>query len=122
MSKPKVLVIDDQIDVAEIIAFYLEDDFESTICTDPIEAEKLILDKDWDLIVSDLIMPHKTAKDYLNLKEKHGLKIPIAIISGKAENDEDVLDLLNKGAALFIRKPILNAQEFLDKMKSLIKK
>ena len=117
-SKPKALIIDDQPDVAEILAFYMEEHFDSTICSDGSEALKRVSEENWDLIISDLVMPQCSAKDLIAARPDQTK--PFVIVSGKSDTDPEVVSLLKAGASLFVRKPIMSSQEFIAKLMALM--
>lgn len=54
----KILIVEDDILIAEIERDYLEiEDFEVTICQDGQEGLKLALDNEYDLILLDVMLP-----------------------------------------------------------------
>lgn len=105
---PKILIVDDEIDVLEFIAYNLEKEgYRTLIAKDGLEAIRIARQEKPDLIVLDVMMPnldgYSAAEHLRNLKE---LKNTL-IVFLTARNDEDSeLKGFNVGADDYITKPI----------------
>jgi DNA-binding NtrC family response regulator len=102
----RILVIDDELDILMLLRMIVEDntDFEVETTNNPSEALKLLTEKDYNLVISDLKMPGMDGIELLD--ELKGIKpdIPVIIMTayGSLETSEDAMQ---KGVADFITKP-----------------
>jgi DNA-binding response OmpR family regulator len=76
----KILIIEDEPDVARSIKMYLEKaGYTAAYTLDPMEGlEKL---KDFDLLLLDLIMPKISGRAVLREMKSRGIKTPIIVLS-----------------------------------------
>lgn len=122
----KVLVIDDDKNITEIISEYLieADHKRNTICHSFAEAKSLINDEDFDLILTDWNLPDGSCIDVFNsIKDSHSIRTQnatIVVITGRSEID-DVMTLLKYKVEDFIIKPFDN-DEFEEKIEYALKK
>lgn len=100
----RILIVDDEPELANVIAFELEDVGYETICAfSGVEALDIALSKPFDLIVSDIRMPKG---DGVTLLKQIKLKIPllpVVLISGFSDYEDQ--ELLNLGAIRVLKKP-----------------
>lgn len=103
----KVLLIDDEKDFTELTGTLLDfHEFDVDTINEPLEVEKAIQDKQYDLIVTDLMMPHL---DGFELIEKiRSLpayqKTPLIVLTAKPVSDEERKSLLQNDVH-FLMKP-----------------
>ncbi|MDH5559710.1 MAG: response regulator transcription factor [Deltaproteobacteria bacterium] len=104
----KILVIEDQDDLRELIVYNLKKDKNSEIIEVPNANEALIVLEDLsvDLILLDLMLPGLKGFEFLKIiKDKPRLQsIPVVILSAKSE-DKDIVKGLNLGAEDYLTKP-----------------
>src|SRR4030043_123206 len=67
------------------------------------EAMEATLEKKWDIIIADYVMPHFSGLDALKLLKKSGQDIPFIIVSGKIGEDTAV-ELMKAGANDYLMK------------------
>ena len=106
MMSKHILVLDDEEELADLIASQLEFyGFETTVYNNPLEAKEFLQTNSVDLIISDIRMPEMTGdKFYLALKEELQTSTPpIIFITGFAEISKD--DAIELGAKTLIHKP-----------------
>lgn len=115
-----ILIVDDDKEIAEAIAFYLRSEgYEPVIAPDGIEALKLIRSKDVDLIIMDVMMPGLDGiQTTMRIREEHN--IPIIMLSAKSE-DYDKITGLNVGADDYVTKPF-NPLELIARVKSQLRR
>jgi CheY-like chemotaxis protein len=101
----KILVVDDETDLRDIVASELEFMGAEVYQAENVSRAKLILDtKQVDLIVSDIRMPGGTGIDLLNyVKTLNTLAPPIVLITGFA--DISLENAFNQGAEALLSKP-----------------
>ena len=104
VSKQKILIVDDDNNIAELIALYLTKEcFETKIVNDGEEALKEFRKFQPDLIILDLMLPG--IDGYQVCREiRHSSDVPIIMLSAKGETFDKVLGL-ELGADDYIIKP-----------------
>lgn len=105
--KKKVLIVEDNEDLRTLIAESLSDEFQMTQAGDGMEALKLIENTDFDLIISDIMMPHKDGVSLCNdIKSNVNTShIPVVLLTAKTSL-ESKIEGVDSGADLYFEKPI----------------
>lgn len=99
----KILIVDDEIDIAELISDSLNDEgFETIIANKAIDALNLV-DENIDLILLDIMMPNMTGIELCN-KIREKIKCPIIFVSAKASTVDKLVGF-EIGADDYITKP-----------------
>jgi DNA-binding NtrC family response regulator len=102
----QILVVDDEPNMLRLLRTILMDKtgYEVTTTNNPLEVSKLLQEKPYDLVVSDLKMPLVDGMDLIDIIKKIDAKLPIIIITayGTLETAEEAVQ---KGAYDFITKP-----------------
>jgi len=112
----KILIIEDDISIAEIERDFLEmDGFEITIAADGIEGLKQALTNNFNLILLDLMLPGIDGYEICR-KIRTKLDIPILMVTAKIE-DIDKIRGLGMGADDYIAKPF-SPTELVARVKS----
>lgn len=114
----KVLIVDDDKDISELISLILKkDNIESIIINDSLETLKKINsdDFDCDLILLDIMMPGLSGTEICS-KIRDKVNIPIIFVSAKSEMIDKILGY-EIGGDDYITKPFDNT-ELLLKVKS----
>lgn len=114
----KVLIIDDEIGICRLLKTYLEkNSFKADINGDGRTGLIEALNKDYDLIILDFLLPGLNG--FQVLKKLRALKsTPVIIIS--TQDDENVIKFfLQSGANDFVVKPF-NCKGVIDKVNKLI--
>lgn len=100
----KILIIEDEISIAELEKDYLEiSGFKVNICNDGIEGLKEALECDQDLIILDVMLPGIDGFEVLK-KVREEKNTPILLVTAKKE-DIDKIRGLGLGADDYITKP-----------------
>lgn len=101
----KILIVDDEKDIAELISDALCDEgFTTTIVDSAIEALKLIENKEkYDLILLDIMMPGMSGTEFLG-QIRSKISCPVILVSAKS-NIVDKLLGFELGADDYISKP-----------------
>ncbi len=88
-DKIKVVMIDDEIDLCELVKANLEEtgQFEVVVTNKAPAAEEVVLQEKPDIVLLDNVMPERKGQDIAKaLKQKEETaKIPIIVVSGKGE-------------------------------------
>lgn len=123
MSK-KILVVDDEKDIVEIISMYLErEDYTPIAAYDGIEAFQKIISQKPDLVILDIMMP-KLDGHSLNIKLKEYPEtkdIPVIVITGKGHLREIITAREDVTIADYLEKPF-QMNELLEKIKNYFDK
>ncbi|MFC1668098.1 response regulator transcription factor [Chlamydiota bacterium] len=118
----KILVVDDEISIAEILKVRLEaNGYAVDIAVDGMEALKKIREEKPDLVVLDLMLPKIDGYKIVGMmKHDRNLKeIPVIIFTARTQ-DSDVNLGLEMGAVAYIPKPF-DPQLLLSTIKQHIK-
>jgi two-component system response regulator RegX3 len=102
--KAKILIIEDEVEIAELISLYLKKDgLDSVHCETAEDALTIIENSDIDLIVLDINLPGMDGFEFLQ-KLRITKKIPVVIVSAR-EDDADMVLGLGIGADDYVTKP-----------------
>ena len=120
-SKPKILIVDDEKDLCEILEFNLSSEgFEIEVAYSAEEALKKPLDK-FNLILLDVMMGEMSGyKMAARMRKELKLTVPIIFLTAKtAEND--LLTGFNVGGDDYILKPF-SIKEVVARIKAVLKR
>lgn len=105
MFNIKILVVEDELDMLKIIRLYLEKaGHEVGVATDGQQALEELYNQNYDLIISDWMMPHMSGVELC--RRVRALEIPVKIImlTAKSQVDDEIIGL-KEGADDYIKKP-----------------
>ncbi len=113
-----ILIIEDDLHIAELERDYLQfNGYSATVVQDGAEGLQMAVTGRFDLIIVDLMLPHKDGFEITKaIREK--LEIPVIIVSAKNE-DIDKIRGLGLGADDYLTKPFSPA-ELVARIKSHI--
>ena len=119
-SKQKILIIDDDNNIAELISLYLTKEcFETRIVNDGEQALKEFVIFQPDLLLLDLMLP--CIDGYLVCREiRHSSDVPIIMLSAKGETFDKVLGL-ELGADDYIIKPF-DSKELVARVRAVLRR
>lgn len=121
MDKKRILIIEDETDLALMIQTRLEvTGYEAEIVTDGEQGLAKVRSDHPDLILLDIIMPKVDGLEVCRqLKADSATKaIPIIIITASGRKDAEE-QCLSAGAAFCVRKPF-DSQKLIEKIQSLL--
>ena len=120
-SKPLILLVEDNEDVAAYIASCLPDDYRLVIAENGQEGLELAIELVPDLVISDVMMPVMDGFEFCrNLKANSLIEhIPVIILTARADIDSK-LEGLEIGANAYLPKPF-EKQELLFTLKNMFK-
>mgnify|MGYP001532837210 FL=1 len=106
-TKKKILIIEDNEDLRMLIAESLSDEFQVMQAGDGVESLKLIEHTDFDLIISDIMMPNKDGISLCNdIKgDMNTSHIPVILLTAKTSL-ESKIEGVDSGADLYFEKPV----------------
>lgn len=115
-GKKKVLVVDDEKYITDLLTDLLSTEYEVECANDGVAAFNKINNSGYDLILSDISMPNLDGIELLRLIRKSQPTLCVVMMSGLATTD-NVIDALNLGASYFIKKPF-KVNQILDSLKT----
>jgi two-component system, OmpR family, response regulator VicR len=116
----KILVVDDEQPIADILKFNLEKEgYEVVLAFDGIEAVNLAFSERPDLILLDLMLPGKDGMDVCR-EVRTRLETPIIMLTAKDGEIDKVLGL-ELGADDYVTKPF-SARELLARVKAQMRR
>lgn len=103
--KKKILIVEDDKDIVELLTLYLEGNgFEVESTDNGLDAYNMINEKEYDLVLADVMMPVMNGYELIKKLRQEKNNIPIIILSAKSMDIDRILGL-NIGADCYITKP-----------------
>ncbi len=120
MTKPRVLVVDDEREIREAIRIYLRGDgIETVMATNGQEAVEMMKQEEVHLILMDLMMPIMDGI-VATSQIREFSNVPIIMLTAKSEDTDKIMGL-SLGADDYITKPF-NPMELLARVKSQLRR
>lgn len=122
IQKPKVLVVDDNLQNLELILAYLEDvDCEALSAAGGQEALEMIQNDPPDLVLLDVMMPKISGFEVCKRikKSPETADIPVIMVTALSEMG-DIEKAINSGTDDFLSKPV-NKWELLARVRTMLK-
>ncbi len=119
-ERPRLLIVEDNIDIAQYLRSCLENEFLVHIAWNGQEGIDVAIDTVPDMIISDVMMPMKSGYDLCEtLKNNRNTShIPIILLTAKSD-DVSRLEGLEKGADAYLGKPF-NRKELNLRVRKLL--
>ncbi len=116
----KILIVDDDQQIAELIEVYLKNEgYVTDKASDGMEAFQMFEHTAFDLIILDIMMPNMDGLEFCKKVRKNS-QIPILMVSAKAEDMDKIIGLMT-GADDYIIKPF-NPLELTARVKALLRR
>ncbi|MBE6067708.1 MAG: response regulator transcription factor [Clostridium lundense] len=116
----KVLVVDDDNNICEVIKMYLENaGYEVRVSNDGKEAQEAFLEYKPELVLLDIMLPHVDGVDVLKWIRKDS-EVPVIMLTAKGETFDKVLGL-ELGADDYMVKPF-EPKELLARIKAVLRR
>lgn len=120
MNKERILIVDDEKEIRDLIDIYLKGEgYETIKAENGEEALSILNTNDIDLIILDIMMPKVNGIEAC-LKIREEKEMPIIMLSAKSEDMDKILGL-NTGADDYLTKPF-NPLELVARVKSQIRR
>lgn len=120
ISKQKVLIVDDDSNIAELISLYMTKEcYSCQIANDGEEALKAFESFGPDLILLDIMLPGIDGLEVLR-EIRHKSKVPVILLSAKGEVFDKVLGL-EMGADDYMVKPF-DSKELVARAKAVLRR
>ena len=119
-DKQKILIVDDDSNIAELISLYLTKEcYDTTIVNDGVDALESFKNNNYNLILLDLMLPGVDGYEVCREIRKTS-NIPIIMLSAKGEIFDKVLGL-ELGADDYIIKPF-DSKELVARVKAVLRR
>ncbi len=121
MTKPLLLLVEDEIHIAQTVQLNLElEGYEVKLAANGKIALQLFKAEKFDLILLDIMLPEIDGLSLCELFRDQNKTVPILILSARNSN-EDKIDGLKLGADDYLTKPF-NLEELLLRVKNLLRR
>lgn len=116
-----ILVVEDDSRIAELIQRGLQEQgFETTLAYDGLSGKKLALQHDYDLIITDIILPKLDGLDLCKQLRELKPDVPIVMLTALGTTDDKV-EGFDAGADDYLVKPF-EMRELLVRIRALLKR
>ena len=113
----KVLIVDDEKSISDILAYNLKkEDYETVCAYDGQEALSMARSENPDLILLDIMLPYMDGFEVCRTLREEGNNVPIIMLTAREEETDKVFGLEN-GADDYITKPF-SMRELLARVKT----
>lgn len=120
-SKISILVVEDEPTIRVGLCDFLEfHDYNVTEATDGLEAERIVSENSFDLILLDLMLPKISGEQLCRQWRQSGLTTPIIMLTAKGLEKEKIAGL-NLGADDYITKPF-SLEELLARINAVMRR
>lgn len=115
----RILIIEDDLRVAELLQRGLEEHgFTPTLAYDGISGKKLALQNDYDLVITDIILPKMDGIDLCKFIRQSKPNMPIIMLTALGTTDDKV-DGFDAGADDYLVKPF-EMRELIARIRALL--
>ena len=120
MAKRRILVVDDDKKIVELVQLYLEKDgYQVHVAYDGLQALELARQKRPDLVVLDLLLPGLDGLDVCRILRAES-KVPIIMLTAKT-TEQDRLAGLELGADDYVTKPF-SPRELMARVRAVLRR
>jgi len=120
MADAKILVVDDDKKIVDLVTLYLKKDgYHVLAAYDGQQALELARRKQPDLVVLDLMLPQVDGMDVCRILRAES-PLPIIMLTGRS-TDDDKLEGLDLGADDYVTKPF-NPRELLARIRAVLRR
>lgn len=111
--KSKILILDDEAEVGEILGVLLEEQFDCETFTDAALALNALKSGDFPVIITDLEMPHFNGVEFVKKVRLQNCQSSILISTGHDSSHPMVQEALKGGANGVLPKPFLDPESLI---------
>lgn len=108
-DRPRILAIDDDVVNLNILVSVLSlERYDIVTTTNPLEALDLIAAREWDLVISDVMMPHMSGYELTRtIRKRYDIaELPVLLITAR-NRSEDIVNGFRAGANDYVTKPVM---------------
>ena len=116
-----ILVVEDEPKIREGLKDFLEfHEFRVTAVQDGLDAERVVSEHRFDLILLDLMLPNISGEQLCRKWRQQGLRTPIIMLTAKGQENEKIAGL-DMGADDYVTKPF-SLEELLARMRAILRR
>ncbi len=120
-QKERILVVEDEQKIRSALRDFLEyHGFGVTEAVDGLEAQRLVGEKRFDLILLDLMLPKISGEQLCTEWRQEGIQTPVIMLTAKGQQKEKITGL-NIGADDYITKPFA-LEELLARINAVLRR
>ena len=122
MASSKILIVDDEDNICQLLNLYLtKEGFSTTICHSGKEAVRQVREQSFDIVLMDIMMDNND-RDGLDAVAaiRQFSSVPVIFLSGKGQ-PMDIINGLDIGADGYVTKPF-EPQELISRIKALLRR
>ncbi|SDO16702.1 response regulator transcription factor [Halobacillus aidingensis] len=120
MSKPNILVVEDETKIARVLELELEyEGYQVTKAYDGMEGLRLYREKQWDLLLLDVMLPGLSGTDLLKRIRSGDEETPVIMLTAKDAVSDKVTGL-DLGANDYVTKPF-EIEELLARIRAALR-
>ncbi|NIM96297.1 MAG: response regulator [Anaerolineales bacterium] len=120
MAGERILVVDDEANIVELVTLYLEQDgFQVESVADGASALEKILEDEPDLVVLDIMLPELNGFDVCK-QTRMKSEVPIIMLTARDEDFDKIVGL-ELGADDYLTKPF-NPRELVARVKAILRR
>ncbi|PZD95792.1 DNA-binding response regulator [Paenibacillus sambharensis] len=117
----KILVIEDEPTLARLLSYNLtQEGYETTVADHGAEGLQIALQRHFDLIILDIMLPGMNGFEILTKVRQNGVRTPIIILTAR-NAEEEVVQGLKHGADDYITKPF-GVAELLARVSAVLRR
>lgn len=121
MSKPAILIVEDEQKLSRVIQLELEyESYQTEIASNGKEALRLIEEKEWDLVLLDIMLPELSGLEVLRRVRRSNNNTPIILLTAR-DLVHDKVSGLDLGANDYVTKPF-EIEELLARIRVHLRK
>jgi DNA-binding NtrC family response regulator len=111
----RILIVDDEIDMLELLELIITDrtEYEVVTTNTPLEVPELLKKEPFDLLITDLRMPDIDGIELIEMVKQVDDQLPFIIITAYG-TIESAVEAMRKGAFDYITKPFRQEQILLN--------
>ena len=119
MAKKRILVVEDEKDIADTIKLNLEiENYHPIVVNDGLDAIAAFKEQNFDLVILDIMIPSINGIDVCENIRLQDSSVPIMFLSAKSRSEDRILGL-KKGGDDYLTKPF-NLEELILRVSNLI--
>ena len=117
----KILLVDDEIELSDPLSrILLQEGYEVDVADNGSAGMELALNNQYDLMILDWMLPHKSGLEICREVRSHSLTTPVLFLTAK-DTIDDRVDGLDAGADDYIVKPF-ELRELLARVRALLRR
>lgn len=109
MHMKKILVVDDETNIRNLIKNILGNEYQISTATNGIEALEVLKNEEFDLIILDINMPQMDGVEFMKQLRKQNISTPV-IVASAFSDPEKLIKVFKLGASDFVIKPFSSDQ------------